>query len=324
MRKTVVTLGTFDGVHRGHQALLNKVVTRARAIKAKSVVLAFGMPPRHAGEPSATQPGGRSPAVWRPVLLTTLPEKIRLLKQYGIDQVEVLVFDRKTASTLPEDFFRETLLKKHHAQEMVVGPRVAFGKNRAGRLPLLRRLGRQHGVRIHVVSSIARGRRAISSRRIRALLSQGHLEQANKLLGYPYTVEGKVVHGDHRGRRLGFPTANIQVNPGKILPRGVYWVKVEPIGVDGLCNVGVRPTFAPHSHVLHCEVFLLKKSPSLYGRKLRIVFLRRIRPERRFSSADALKTTDCKRPGQSSALQKCLFFDIITYFKRKRLIKTCP
>ena len=158
------------------------------------------MPPRHAGEP-----------LQRPVLLTTLPEKLRILKYFEIDRVQVLVFDRKTASTLPDDFFLNTILKKNRAREMIVGPRVAFGKNRAGRLPLLRRLGKKHGVRIHVVSSVVRGEGPISSRRIRALLFRGQVEKAYRLLGYPFSVEGKVVHGDHRGRRLGFPTANLQV-----------------------------------------------------------------------------------------------------------------
>ncbi len=315
MPNSVVTLGTFDGVHRGHQALLRKVVLRARARRAKSVVLAFGMPPRHAGEPLV-----------KPVLLTTLPEKLRILRHFGIDHVHVLVFDRKTASTLPEDFFRETILHKHRAQEMVVGPRVAFGKNRSGRLPLLRRLGKEHGVRIHVVSSIARGKGAVSSRRIRALLARGRVEKANALLGYPYSVEGKVVHGTRRGRRLGFPTANVQVEPGKILPRGVYWVKVHPAtciplsvkevlkGIDGLCNVGVRPTFTPRSHELHCEVFLFGDAVKhagtplhLYGRKLRVAFLRRIRAEKRFPTPDVLKRQIAKDLAKAHLYRKAHF-----------------
>ena len=290
MRSSVLTLGTFDGVHRGHQALIRKVVARARASRAQSVVLSFGMPPRHAGEPPA-----------KPVLLTTLAEKLQALKHLGVDHVQVLVFDRKTASTRPEDFFRETILRKHHAVEMVVGPRVAFGRKRSGRLPLLKRLGRQYGVRIQVVSSVEGRRSSVSSRRIRALITRGNIEQANALLGYPYSISGRVVHGDHRGRRLGFPTANLQPDPGKMMPRGVFWVKVLPEermpfdldqalhGADGVCNVGIRPTFTPRSHQLHCEVFLLKGGTHLYGKKLRIVFLRKIRSEKRFASADALQ-----------------------------------
>jgi riboflavin kinase/FMN adenylyltransferase len=272
-------------------------MNRARAAHAKSVVLAFGMPPRHAGEP-----------LRKAVLLTTLTEKLRILKCLGIDRVQVLVFDRRTASTRPEDFFNETILKRNRASEMVVGPRVAFGKNRSGRLPLLRKLGRSSGVRIHVVSSVSGAAGDVSSRRIRALLSGGRVERANALLGYPYSVEGNVVHGDARGRRLGFPTANIHVDPAKILPPGVFWVKVFPAdaipltahealkGIDGLCNVGVRPTFTPHSHALRCEVFIFgaaeklgASSFALYGRKLRVVFLRRIRAEKRFASSESLQ-----------------------------------
>src|SRR5262245_15267479 len=116
MRKSVVTLGTFDGVHRGHQALLRKVVTRARAIGAQSVALTFDLPPRHTGEPVA-----------RPVLLTTLPEKVQLIKRQGIRHIPILVFNHKTKSTSPENFFHQTLLRRWGAREMVVGPKVAFG-----------------------------------------------------------------------------------------------------------------------------------------------------------------------------------------------------
>jgi len=314
VRRSVLTLGTFDGVHRGHQALIQKVVSRARAQRARSVVLSFDMPPRHAGEPSA-----------RPVLLTTLEEKLSLLKHAGIDHVQVLVFDRKTATTGPEDFFKRIIFKKHHTLEMVVGPRVAFGRNRSGRLPLLRRLGRAYAVRIRVVSSVLGAKGEVSSRRIRALITRGNIEAANALLGYPYSVSGRVVHGDHRGRRLGFPTANIEVHPGKMMPQGVYWVKVFPAtrlpvtaqelmrGIDGLCNVGVRPTFTPNAHVLHCEVFLLNGGRQLYGRKLRVVFLRKIRAEKRFSSADALRrqiTKDVQTGKMFARLYKNAHFSI--------------
>jgi riboflavin kinase/FMN adenylyltransferase len=276
MHKSVVTLGTFDGVHRGHQALLRKVVERARVIKGTSIALAFDMPPRHAGDPIA-----------KPVLVTTLPEKLGLMKSMGIKVITLLIFNRKTKSTEPEEFFKDTIVRKLRAREMVVGPKVAFGKNRAGRLPLLRRLGKKYGVCIHVVPKIGKGASQVSSRRIRMLLAAGRVEQANALLGYPYSVEGTVVHGDKRGRRLGFPTANIAADPSKILPPGVFWVHVN--GMDGLCNVGVRPTFTPHSHAMHCEVFILSpKRGALYGKKLRVTFLRRIRSEKRFESPRAL------------------------------------
>ena len=290
MRRSVLTLGTFDGVHRGHQMLLRRVLQRARPLRAKSVVLAFDMPPRHVGDLSE-----------KSILLTTLPEKLEILHRLGIDTVQVLTFDRATANTSPESFFNETILKKHHAAAMIVGPRVAFGKNRTGRLPLLKQLGKKKGVRIDVVSAVKSRMTSVASRRIRAFLSAGRVDKAASLLGYPYSVKGRVVHGDHRGRRLGYPTANLRPDMGKILPQGVFWVKVLPGSApvplsskdlksasDGLCNVGTRPTFTPNSHELRCEVFLFDQKKNLYGRHLRVVFMRKIRAERRFSSPKTL------------------------------------
>jgi riboflavin kinase/FMN adenylyltransferase len=290
-KASVVTLGTFDGVHRGHQKILRKVVERAQRLKIHSTVLAFQMPPRLGHRPL--------PA---PTLLTTWDDKLQILKRLGIDQVEPLVFNHQTQSTPAAKFFKQRILTRCGAREMVVGPRVAFGKNRAGKLPVLRQLGKQYGVAIHVVSGIHVASAPVSSSRIRDYLLQGSVEKAARQLGYAYSVAGKVVHGSHRGRHLGFPTANIAVDTRKILPPGVFWIKCLPASqpipfeqadlknaVDGLCNVGTRPTFTPEAKKLHCEAFLFKTSPSLYGKRLRIVFLRRIRPEKRFKSAVALQ-----------------------------------
>lgn len=288
-KPSVITLGTFDGVHRGHLRILHRVLSRARAIRGKSVVLAFGMPPRHTGE-----------KLQRPVLLTTLEEKLAIFKRFGISTVDVLVFDKKTASTMPEEFFQHTVLQKHHAKEMVVGPRVAFGRKRSGRLPLLRQLGKREGVKIHVVSSVNGANKSVSSRRIRALLFQGNVDSANRLLGYPYSIAGKVSHGDSRGRKMGFPTANIRAPEAKIMPPGVFWVKVMPAkampislqelkkGADGLCNVGTRPTFTPKERELHCETYIFRGRAPQYGETIRIVFLRRIRSEMRFKDKQEL------------------------------------
>jgi riboflavin kinase/FMN adenylyltransferase len=290
-RGSVVTLGTFDGVHRGHQRILAKVVSLARRLKARSIALAFGMPPRLGHNPSA-----------QPVLLTTLSDKYEILKRLGIDQVQVLVFDRKTASTPPLTFFKNQIVKRCAAREMVVGPRVAFGKNRAGRLSLLYQLGKQYRVGIHVVGGVRARGEPVSSSRIRELLAQGDVDKAAQQLGYPYSLAGQVVHGSHRGRKLGFPTANIRVDTHKILPPGVFWVKVMPANrpfplhrtdlrnaIDGLCNVGTRPTFTPRATKLTCEVYLFKAPSKLYGKSLRVVFMRRIRSERRFKSSQALR-----------------------------------
>jgi riboflavin kinase/FMN adenylyltransferase len=288
---SVLTLGTFDGVHRGHQRILCRLVSRARRTGARSVVLAFGLPPRHAGLPAA-----------RPFLLTTLREKTQILKRMGADCVRALVFNRETASTSPADFFNETLVKKCGAKEIIVGPRAAFGRNRAGKLSFLKAIGRRSGVRVGVVPSVRVKGEIVASRRIRVMLDKGRVEKASALLGYPYSAAGCVVHGRHAGRLLGFPTANIRPDAFKILPHGVFWVKVlwksdrVPLTAkdlrfawDGICNVGTRPTINPHESHDHCEVFLFRKPGSLYGRRLRVVFLRRIRAEKRFSSLESLK-----------------------------------
>ncbi len=280
MKPSVITLGTFDGVHLGHQAILRRVSERARARGAASVVLAFGMPPRFSA--------GRSS---QPVLLTTLDEKIKILKTLGLDHTEVLTFDRRTASTSAQDFFKNKIVKRWNAVEMIVGPRLAFGKKRAGRLPLLRRLAKPRGMTIEAVRAIPYRGKVISSRRIRAMLASGDVEKAAALLGRPYSAEGLVVRGDRRGRTLGFPTANIQIPADKILPRGVFWVQVRQGSghlMNGLCNVGTRPTFHPGEQQVHCEVYLIDQRRSLYNRRLIVYFRRKIRAERRFSSADKL------------------------------------
>jgi riboflavin kinase / FMN adenylyltransferase len=291
MPKSVLTLGTFDGVHRGHQRILQKVVQRARAIGVRSLALVFGMPPKLGLNPAA-----------QPVLLTTLTDKVQMLKRQGIQDVQILTFDRKTASTPPEIFFTRRILRRCGAREMVVGPRVAFGKNRAGKLPVLREYGKRYDVKIHVVGGLNLAGCPVSSSAIRDLLRVGDVDAANKQLGYPYSVAGRVVHGRHRGRKLGYPTANVGVDIHKILPPGVFWVKVLPANhpiplkkadfkkaIDGLCNVGTRPTFSPQATKLICEVFLFKKPPKLYGKHLRVIFIRRIRAEKRFPNPEALK-----------------------------------
>jgi riboflavin kinase/FMN adenylyltransferase len=291
MKPSVVTLGTFDGVHRGHQRIIRKVVERARRIGARSVALAFGMPPRLGHRP-----------VSQPVLINTLEDKLQILHRLGIQQIQILIFDPQTASTPPETFFTGRILKRCSAKEMVVGPRVAFGKDRAGRLPLLKTLGKRYGVRVHAVGGVQLNGHPVSSSGIREKLFLGDIAEANRQLGYPYSIAGRVIHGSHRGRKLGYPTANISVDPHKILPPGVFWVKVLPANrpipmtpadlrgaIDGLCNIGTRPTFTPKAEKLICEVFLFSTPARLYGKRLRVVFMRRIRSEKRFESAEALK-----------------------------------
>lgn len=279
MRKSILTLGTFDGVHRGHQALIRQVVALARRLRANPVALAFNMPPRHAGKPLTT-----------PVLLSTWEEKQARFAALGIRNLIPLRFNRKTAHTPAKTFFEKFVVRRFNASDMVVGPKLAFGRNREGTLARLREFGVEAGVRVHVVRAVGRGRNEVSSRRIRALLQAGKLKEANRLLGYSYSIRGKVIHGDHRGRKLGFPTANIKIPTGKILPLGVYWVKVRKGSSlrDGICNVGVRPTFKHIRPELRCEVHVLGNIQDLYGEILEVIFKRKIRGEMKFSSPEQL------------------------------------
>jgi len=274
--RSIITLGSFDGVHRGHQAILKKVVDRARIQKAIPTALVFSMPPRFTKAPDER------------ILLTTWEEKKQLLEDLGIKQIQPLIFNKKTASTSPEDFFTHTIIGRHHAVEMVVGPRVAFGKNRAGKLPLLYRLGKKAHVQMHVIQGVGSRHQVVSSSAIRAWLQKGQVEKAARALGRYYEVRGTVIKGDQRGRQMGFPTANLEVDSGKLLPPGVFWVEVLPLKLKGLCNIGTRPTFTPGETRMHVEVFLFGKVGTLYRRRLRLVFLRRVRAEKKFLSKEAL------------------------------------
>jgi riboflavin kinase/FMN adenylyltransferase len=274
-------LGSFDGLHRGHQRILRDVVRRARLLKATPAALVFDMPPRL----TRRHPEERH-------LVTTLAEKKEALAHLGIQRVQLLTFDRRLASTSPEDFFKHMIVRRQRAVEMVVGPRVAFGKNRAGKLPLLRQLGKKYGVRIRVIRPIGSGASAVSSSRIREMLQAGDIVSAARLLGRPYGLAGRVVHGAQRGRKLGFPTLNVNVEPGKILPPGVFAVYFH-LGTGswrlGLCNIGTRPTFTPDEKKPHVEVFSLSALPGkAYGRSIEITFARRIRAEKRFDRPSAL------------------------------------
>jgi riboflavin kinase/FMN adenylyltransferase len=252
-------------------------------------VLAFDMPPRHAKS-----------AVTEPVLLTTVEEKKAILHALGVDQVEILRFTPSIARLTPEEFFKQVVVDRYRAVEMVVGPRVAFGRNRKGRLPELRALGKKYGVRITLVLTVKAKKTSVASRRLRRRIAQGNIEEAALALGYSYSATGEVIRGDGRGKKLGYPTANIKLDPLKIVPPGVYWVKVSDAQSsfplrriskghsDGICNVGTRPTFDGRSTKVWCEVHVFGGLQNLYGQRLRLQFIRKVRSEKRFPSLEAL------------------------------------
>jgi riboflavin kinase/FMN adenylyltransferase len=278
----VVALGNFDGVHRGHQALIQ----RARALAAEGgrplAVAVFEPYPRDYFRPDA-----------EPFRLTSFRAKARVLAELGVEVLIVLHFDAALATTPAQDFVLDVLVRELAVSHVVVGEDFRFGKGRAGDTTVLAYMGEMEGFGVTVFPPLADGAEAkISSSRIRAALTEGRPREAARLLGHNWSVEGHVRAGDRRGRGIGFPTANL-VLEGVIEPAyGVYAVRAFPgegrSGHDGVANFGVRPTFEVKEPLL--EVHLLNFSGDLYGQLLRVELVDYLRPERKFESLDALKS----------------------------------
>ncbi len=274
---SVVAIGNFEGVHRGHRAVIDVARARARALSRKAAVLTFEPHPR---------------AVFRPeepvFRLTDEATKLRLLSRTGLDGAIVMRFDAALAALSAEDFVRRILLERFAVAGVVVGFDFHFGKGRTGSPEFLTEAGRRHGFTVDIVPPFADGGTRISSGLIRAALAAGEVETAAELLGHPWFVSGEVVHGDKRGRTLGFPTANLRLDPACGLKHGVYAVRVGLDGrhYDGVANFGRRPMF--DSGVVLLEVFLFDFAGDLYGRTLDVAILHWIRPELAFASVDDL------------------------------------
>ena len=283
-RRAVVTVGNFDGLHVGHQAILRTVTTRAAALDGEAIVYTFHPHPRKVLRPDRA-----------PRLLTTLEQKLELLERYGADAVIVEPFDRDFASLPPERFVREVLHQRLGPVEVYVGYDFRFGRDREGSMRTLTELGPRLGFAVTIIPEVTIGDRDVNSTRIRELLGEGRVEQALPLLGRPYAVRGHVVEGDGRGRSLGFPTANVEAE-NEILPAtGVYAVRLRLLDAgdpapehDAVANVGHRPTFKAADPVF-LEAHLLDFEGDLYGGRVEIHFVAHLREERRFPDADALK-----------------------------------
>ncbi|MGI6037699.1 MAG: bifunctional riboflavin kinase/FAD synthetase [Limnochordia bacterium] len=276
---TVVALGTFDGVHLAHQSLLRQAVKIAKTEGYPSVAFTFRQHPLQVV-------AGRGPK-----LLTTLEEKERLIRGVGIDDVHLVDFTKEFANLAPEDFVKGLLLEKLGARVLVVGYDYTFGKDGRGNTRLLSDYAQAYGFRLEVLNPVRIGATVVSSTVIRERLLQGQIEAANGLLGYPFTLTGKVIPGEGRGRRLGFPTANIQPPPEKIVPgQGVYVVRVPLEGKNyyGLLIISTKPTF--HNQMVPTiELFIADFSGDLYQRQISVEFLEYLRPIRRFHSPAQLQ-----------------------------------
>jgi len=278
--RAVVTLGVFDGVHLGHQAVLGCLVRRARAEGARAVAFTF--------DPA---PGAVLNATPEFPALTLLGERTALLRRGGANEVRVLRFTPALAAKSAERFVAEHLLTDYELAGLVVGYDFALGRGREGTVPVLRALGEGLGFPVEAVPAVEGEGGVVSSTRIREALEGGDVALAKQLLGRSFHLAGRVVPGDSRGRTLGFPTANLEVSPRKLRPgSGVYAVGVHGAGSSvrpGVVNLGRRPTFGGGEETV--EVHLLDWVGDLAGQRLRLEFEARLRPERKFNSANELK-----------------------------------
>jgi riboflavin kinase / FMN adenylyltransferase len=276
----VVALGNFDGVHLGHQAVMRRAVEEGRRRGARVVAATFDPHPRAILGPRV-----------QPKLLTTLELRREALLRYGADEVRVIRFDQELSKKSPEEFVRDVLVGEIGAEAVVVGENFRFGHRAAGDVAELERLMRSYGAEVFAVAvEDEAGKGGISSTRIRELVAQGEVGLAASLLGRPYVLRGEVAVGDRRGRILGFPTANVVPDQAVVVPaRGVYagFVRVGKALYPACTNVGLAPTFERGES--RVEAYLIDFEGDLYGRVVDVSFVRRIRPEKRFSGVEELK-----------------------------------
>jgi riboflavin kinase/FMN adenylyltransferase len=280
---TVLTVGTFDGVHEGHKSLIERVVAAAKAEGRRSVVVSFDPHPR-----DILQPGANGIQ-----LLTTLDERAEILDAMGVDQLVVIPFTRDFSLLSSEEFIRDILWKTIGMAHIVIGYDHHFGRNREGGIDALRRMGEELGFRVESVEKHEIGTVTVSSTVARrSLREDGDVDLVASFLGRPYTLTGIVVHGQKRGRILGFPTANLSIHDArKIIPKnGVYCVDVDYDGRvwRGMLNIGTRPTFKDGHHP-SVEVHLIGFEGDLYGQSITVRFVDRIRDEMKFSGMDELR-----------------------------------
>lgn len=283
---SIVTIGAYDGVHLGHRLVISEVCRLAKAQALTSVVLTFDRHPAQVVRPESA-----------PALLTSLDEKLELLSSTGIDATVVVPFDLTRASESPEEFVREILVGLLHVKVVVVGDDFHFGRERKGNVELLRTMGAELGFEVVGLDLVGPDGQPtdgikVSSTQIRQILKAGDVVRAAELLGRPHEVRGVVVHGDARGRQLGFPTANVAVDPEICLPAdGIYagwYFRPDGTRLPTAINLGRRPTFYEAQSYSLLEAFILDFSGDLYDEPARVQFVQRLRAEMKFDSIEAL------------------------------------
>ncbi len=273
-----LTIGVFDGIHRGHQRILGQLTQGAHASGLPAVVLTFDPHP-------ARVLGGRDIK-----LLTTPDERAEILLSLGVDIVITMPFNREVAALEAQEFMQH-LHRQIGLQHLLIGYDFALGRGREGNAVLLAKLGQELGYSLQVVDAVGDESGVISSSAIRKLISVGDIAEANKLLGHPYHLTGPVIHGDGRGRKINIPTANLQIPPEKIIPANGVYACQSQIGAEtylAVTNIGVRPTFLPQGQSANVETHILDFQRELYGEKVKLTFIQRLRDEIKFPSVEAL------------------------------------
>lgn len=280
VKDTVITVGTFDGVHRGHRDVIERLVARAHLLKVPSVLVTFEPHPLEVVNPAAA-----------PLLLTTHDEKQEVIAETGLNYLAVMPFTAELAAYSAEDFVERILRRCFRMRELLIGYDHGFGRQRAGNVDVLRTLGERDGFRVEVVEPVSTpDGHSVSSTSIRRAVAGGDLDRAAASLGRLYSVNGRVVEGAQRGRTIGFPTVNLGAPPSRKLlpPEGVYAVRAQtPAGpLGGMMNLGPRPTFGDSATSL--EAHLFDTTSNFYGSYVRIDFVARLRETRKFGSAEQL------------------------------------
>ncbi len=278
-RGAIVTIGNFDGVHKGHQSILKEVRARADQLNVPAMLICF--------EP---QPKEFFDLYNAPARLTRFREKVDLLSDQGIDYVYCVKFDEKARTMSAEEFVR-ILVEEIGISGLFVGDDFHFGFDRSGDFKYLQDAGKSHHFDVINMYTISHDNERVSSTRIRESLARGHFEQAERLLGYAYSISGKVIYGRQIGRTLGVPTANIQLHRYVAPIAGVFAVEMLFDGqvLPGVANVGVRPTIDDHTLKPILEVHLFDFSGDIYGKRAKVVFRQKIRDEKKFAGIEALK-----------------------------------
>ncbi len=277
---TVLTIGNFDGVHLGHQALLKLLTDKARVLGLPAVVLTFEPHPREYFSPTDA-----------PARLASLREKLLLLDAAGVDRTYVCRFDARRAAQSAHAFIEDTLVRGLGVRHLYIGDDFCFGARRQGDFAMLQEAGKKYGFDVESMPTLGLHNERVSSSAVRDALVIGDLAHAAHLLGRPYSIAGRVSHGDKIGRQLGFPTANILMQHRRPALTGVYAVSVEGLAKDrvvGVANIGVRPTATSNGRA-RLEVHLFNWTQECYGAHIRVHFLHKLRAERKFESFDALR-----------------------------------